>query len=246
MLPLAALGLITLWVVRRELLGLVLAIVGGTLGVMCLQAVAPPPRILSFLSSLFALAVAAGVVGSGRLVFLASKPEEEVGMARQLGTLCSWLAFAVAMWGYFGSRNQPMPGGSRPVFLVEDIPSVWSRVDRPWTEPPETQLWRLDIRDAVELVLLDEKPEDRVLVGLPADLPFHFYAAVRGYTRPIGGNPEQGERLWLILRADEEPQAALRQNLSLQITDPNVLDRNWNLIASGELTVWRSLPSTGN
>lgn len=87
------------------------------------------------------------------------------------------------------------------------------------------------------------RPTDRVLVGLPADLPFHFYAARRGWTTPIGGRPIPGERLFLVIRSDEDPHVALRENLSLGFTDPWILDAKWQLLASGDLAIWLAHPA---
>ena len=88
-------------------------------------------------------------------------------------------------------------------------------------------MWRLSVPSAVAELAAEVRPGDRVLVALPADLPFHYYAAQRGLAVLIGGQPVPGERLFLVVPSGYPPRDVLEHNQSLGFTDLWVLDADW-------------------
>jgi hypothetical protein len=240
----AMMGVPGLWLVNRRAFGLVMSVPLATLAVMTVQRVAPPPRIMSFLAPVFCLLAAAGVVAVFRLASdssLARRARVSTPADRRVRTLYCLLACAIGLLGFVHYRRQPLPGGVRPAFLVEDV-AAWPDVAESGNAGLN-QLWRLDVREAVHKVEEELQPGDRILVGLPADLPFHFYAERRGMSVPIGGEPRPDERLFLVLRSREQPATALRENLSLRFTDPWLLQATWQLLATGELAIWLAEPA---
>jgi hypothetical protein len=236
-------GLHGVGMMNRHAFLLFVSVLLATFMLMALQRVAPPPRVLSFLAPLFYLCAASGVVSLAKLAALSARGTE----ARQwqasgtVSVLCSWIACGICAWGYFASRQQPLPGGPRPAFLVEDVQAERSRGLLATRSGP-TQLWRLDVKEAVVNVQIESNPDDRVLVGLPADLPFRFYAAQRDWAPQIGGEPQPTERLFLVIRSGERPGTALQQNLSLQLNYPWLVQAPWRLVVAGELAVWLAEP----
>lgn len=80
-----------------------------------------------------------------------------------------------------------------------------------------------------------------MLVALPADLPFHYYAAQRGLAVPIGGQPEPGERLFLVVRPDDSPCEALEHNQLLLFTEAWILEAEWEKWREfGQLTIYEA------
>jgi hypothetical protein len=238
---LAAVGFVGLFLYHRAGAWLVLSMFATPAALMFLQRVAPPPRILSLLAPAFFVAAASGVVS---LVRWAARPDRlarDTVPARNESALCSWIACAVVAWGHYQAKHQPLPGGARPAYLVENVQDAWSAG---WfgTLPGPTQWWRLDVKEAVEKVEGELKPGDRVLVGLPIDLPFRFYAARRHWQANIGGDPQPQERIFLVIRAAERPVTALRENLSLRLESPWLLAARWQLLAAGELAIWMAEP----
>lgn len=235
-------GLVVLWLLKRDAFWLIVAVPVATFVVMTLQRVTPPPRIFSFLTPLIALVVASGLFASFQLIYLPRYSAAPDKTHRQVSIVCSFVAAGLCAWSYFDCKSHSLPGGLRPAYLVEDVAEFWSAEKKNLKEPSNNQLWRLSVLDAVMLLEPDLRPTDRVLVGLPVDLPFHFYATRRGWTTPVGGQPTPGERLFLVIRADEDPRTAVGENLSLRFTDPWILQANWQPLASGDLAIWLARP----
>jgi hypothetical protein len=233
----AVLGVPTLWMLDRKSLGLILSIFGVTAVCMMIQRVSPPPRVMSFLAPFFSVLFAAGVLALAKLIALPQSTAERDKAKQTASRLCSCLALTVCAWGYFGVKKQPLPGGLRPTFLVEDVAKGWQSVGLLGPSRP-TQLWRLDVKEAVDKVRGEFQPGDRILVGLPADLPFHFYAEQSGWHPTIGGRPQAGERVFLVIRAGDLPEMALRDNFTLRTEPFEAYPQKWDLIASGDLAIW--------
>jgi hypothetical protein len=238
-------GLVVLALLKRREFSLLVAVPIATLVLMAVQRVTPPPRIFSFLAPLVALVAAGGLVATIQLICLPHQPAAADRSARQVNTVCCILAIALCAWSYSVGRRHLLPGGLRPTFLVEDVAELsLERAGDP-TSTSNDQYWRLGVPEAVAMIESYLRPNDRVLVGLPADLPFHFYAARRGWTTPIGGQPIPAERLFLVIRSGEDPRVALRKNLSLGFTDPWILDAKWQSMAIGDLAIWLAHPASG-
>lgn len=235
-------GLIVLWLLKRRVFWLLVAVPVATFALMTVQQVTPPPRVFSFLSPLFALLAAGGLVATVQLICLPHQPAAADRSARQINTFCCLIAIGLCAWSYSATRRHSLPGGLRPTYLVEDIGELWGKAINPMA-PSNNQLWRLSVPEAVATIGPSLRAADRVLVGLPADLPFHFYAARRRWTTPIGGQPQPDERLFLVIRGDEDPSTALRKNLSLGFTDPWILQLQWQELASGDLSIWLAHPA---
>jgi hypothetical protein len=242
-----ALGIAGLWILSRQALWLLLCVPLATLVLMLLQRVTPPPRVLSFLAPLFCLFAAAGVFAVVKLIAIPDRGADRPKSDQTVRTLCSWIACGLCVWGYFTTRNEPLPGGLRPAFLVEDVQRVAAGGLLSELSIP-TQQWRLDVKEAVRNIQIEYSPNARmrVLVGLPADMPFRFYAARSGLAVPIGGDPKPGEWLFLIIRSSDSPVKALQENLSLkQIEHPWVLAAPWQLLVAGDLAIWLAGPGAG-
>jgi len=231
-------GLVALAVLNRRGFMLVVSVPLMTFAIMALQRVTPPPRVFCFVTPLFGLAVAHGVMA---IILIICYVPPGTPPPRTFATpsfIACVIAWEICVWGYVHCRNEPLPGSLRPVYLVEDV----RERDEPPREGVLDQRWRLCIPDAVELIAalsVGAEPV-RVLVVVPADLPFHYYAAKFGLTVPIGGQPQVGERLILLAAVDDEPTVALRLNPSLQIRDPQVLNANWQLVSMAEMAVWQA------
>jgi 4-amino-4-deoxy-L-arabinose transferase-like glycosyltransferase len=234
-------GLVVLWWMKRDSFWLIAAVPLATFVVMTLQRVAPPPRIFSFLTPLIALVAASGLFATCQLIYLPRYAEAPAKTHRQVSVICSFAAASLCALSYSDCQANPLPGGLRPAYLVEDVAELWA-ARKNVTDPSNNQLWRLSVIEVVVTLRPDLQPGDRVLVGLPLDLPFHFYATQLGWTTPIGGQPQPGERLLLVLRGDEDPQTAVRDNLSLRFTDPWILQAQWQQLASGDLAIWQARP----
>jgi hypothetical protein len=236
-------GLIALWILKRRGFLLLVAVPVAALALMAVQQVAPPPRVFSFLSPLFALLAGGGLVATLQFIGLPHAAAAAERSARGINAFCCLIAIGLCALSYSATRKHLLPGGLRPTFLVEDVGEFWGKSKNP-RAPSHNQLWRLGVPEAVAIIEPYVRKNDRVLVGLPADLPFHFYAAQRRWRTPIGGRPVPGERLFLVIRNDEDPRVALRENLSLGFTEPWILDANWQTMASGDLAVWLAQPAS--
>ncbi len=239
-----AIGLVALAVSHRHAFGLLLSILLASFLIMAIQRVSPPPRVLSFLAPVFAVGAAVGLVVVLRLI----SKEYESSMAgcrpSRLTSIvmCSIIAVGLCVAAGMQNRKQKLPGGAHATYLIEDVGQFWAK-DQPSSLPGgRNQFWRLDVEAAVNLIEMEVAAGDRVLVGLPADLPFHFYAARRGWTTPIGGQPLPTERLFLVIRTGENPRTAIQSNPSLQLRDPWLLKANWQFLTAGDLAIWQALP----
>jgi len=235
-------GLVVLWWMRRDAFWLIVAVPLATFAVMALQRVTPPPRIFSFLTPLIALVAAAGLFATCQLIYLPRYSEAPDKTHRHVNIVCSFIATGLCYWTYYDYRGNSLPGGLRPAYLVEDVAEFWRATTKNANELPDNQLWRLGVLDAVILLEPELRPNDRVLVGLPMDLPFHFYATRRGWTTPVGGQPSPGERLFLMIRAGEDPRTAVRDNLSLRFTEPWIHQAQWQPLATSDSTIWLAHP----
>ena len=234
---LGGIGLVSMWFLYRRAFWLATTVVAATFLVMAIQRVSPPPRVFSFLTPVFCLVVASGVDAIIRLIcYKPDKSSPRASFATP-ATLACVVVWGLCAWSYNKTRDEPLPGGLRPCFLVEDV-AQWRSFD---DESGDDQEWRNCVPEAVGLLAAEvhQGGPARVLVGLPADLPFHYYAALIGWTAPIGGTPQPGEQLYLVARGDD-PRRALRENLSLRITDPAVLNAKWQPVGQSDLNIWRA------
>jgi hypothetical protein len=244
---LCALGILTLMSVREyhRAVSLLIAVLASTWLLMAIQRVAPPPRIFSFLAPVFFVLVAAGVMGPVSLalaLICAKHRTSSVGPIRVVSSLVACVLCAV---GVYRAVRDPLPGGTRPVLLIEDV--AQRMVGTKPVKRSEDQLWRMSVLRAAAELASELRPGDRVLVALPADLPFHYYAAKHGLAAEIGGTPQRGQRLFLIIRRDREPRTELEENLSLRewvVSAPWLLQTDWQVWRqAGVLTLWQGRPS---
>jgi hypothetical protein len=112
-------------------------------------------------------------------------------------------------------------------------------IRQPLPYQPESQRWRLAVPAIVQALAPVAQADEQVLVGLPADLPFHYYAARYGLRAQVGGLVPSAGRVYLVIPSDDQPADALARNLSLQIRDPAVLAAPWRPWRDvGALRVW--------
>lgn len=112
----------------------------------------------------------------------------------------------------------------------------------------DEQSWRLSVREAVQAVAdmvksgEGSRASSAVLVALPADLPFHFYAAQSRVDLPIGVSfvsDARTNRVVLVLPVGVDPSRGLRENLSLRSAPESLTDRRWERHAAiGALAIW--------
>jgi hypothetical protein len=235
---LGAIGLVSMWWLHRRAFWLVTIVASATFVLMAVQRISPPPRVFSFLAPVFCVAAASGVDAISRLICYTPDRAEPRSWLATPGAVASVLAIGLCAWNHAETHAEPLPGGQRPMFLVEDVDEFRS-LDTLETE--DSQLWRLAMAETVDLLSAEVHQDGaaRVLVGLPADLPFHFYAFRAGWSVPIGGTPRPGERLYLVARGSDAREV-LRENLSLTINDSAVLNLRWQIVGQGDLTIWRA------
>jgi len=226
-------GAALLWRDGRALWAL-LVVPTATMAIMAAQLISPPPRVFCFLAPVFAVFVG---VGSLAVLGWCARALTSVLLRRAAGPtdpcLAIGLAVAIVAAGMWQTVRSPLPGGRAPTFLVQHATrdSLWIR--------PADHLWRLSVRDAVRRVEREAASDVRVLVGLPADLPFHYYVAGRGTPLCVGGHPQPGERVFLVIRPYDRPADALAHDTSLLVRDPRVLAADWRLVAAlGHLSIY--------
>lgn len=80
----------------------------------------------------------------------------------------------------------------------------------------------------------------RLIAPLPCDLPSLFYMSRAGIELPVNGEPQVGERVWLIARAGTTPAATLGDNL-VQLSQAEEQFEAWELVWHFEtLDLYRS------
>ena len=193
----------------------ILAVFGGTVLLMAVHRVAPPPRLFVFLTPWAFLVLAHG------LTCILEGQMATTGTPRKANTstyLFAWtiLAGSAAYTARHPVLIDPEQRAESLLSAADVVHYLGRRTDATANE------------------------QSRLLVPLPCDLPVIYYLAKEGWNCPVNGSPQSAETLWLLAQSNREPADTL-SNMVVDLADRADDLGPWQKVKSFPgLDLWRS------